>query len=58
MDTGIQATLRRHDDPQADLDVSRDTPDVEVSNDTGYGGLRWITAGPPGAPVSGRPVHR
>jgi hypothetical protein len=61
MDIGIQATLRRHDDPHADLDFYRDTLGFEVRHDAGSGGMRWVTvgpAGPHGAPVSGLPVHR
>jgi hypothetical protein len=60
MDIGIQATLRMHDDPRADLDFYRDTLGFEVRNDVGSRGMRWITAGPagpPGAPISGLPVH-
>jgi hypothetical protein len=61
MDTGIQAALRRPDDPHADLDFYRDTLGFEVRSDVGSRGLRWIAvgpAGPPGAPISGLPVHR
>jgi hypothetical protein len=40
MDIGIQATLRRHDDPHADLDFYRDTRGFEVRHDAGSRGMR------------------
>jgi hypothetical protein len=61
MDIGIQATLRRHDDPHADLDFYRDTLGFEVHNEVGSRGVRWVTvgpAGPPGASISALPAHR
>jgi hypothetical protein len=61
MDIGLHATLLMHDDPRAFPDFYRDTLGFEVRNDVGYGGMRWITAGPAGqpeAPISGLPVHR
>ena len=61
MDIGIQATLRRPDDPYADLDFYRDTLGFEVRHDAGSRGMRGVTvgpAGPHGAPVSGLPPHR
>jgi hypothetical protein len=61
MDIGIQATLRRHDDPHADLDFYRNTLGFEVRHDAGSGGMRSVTAGPagpPGASISGLPAHR
>ena len=61
MDIGIQATLRRPDDPRADQDFYRDTRGFEVRHEAGSRGMRWVAvgpAGPHGAPVSGLPVHR
>ena len=37
-------------DPDAALTFYRDTLGFEVRNDVEYGGLHWITVGPPGQP--------
>ena len=50
MDITIHAAFLPHDDPDASLAFYRDTLGFEVRNDVGYGGLRWITVGPPGQP--------
>ena len=50
MDITIHASFLPHDDPDASLAFYRDTLGFEVRNDVGYGGLRWITVGPPGQP--------
>ncbi len=50
MDITIHATFLPHDDPDAALAFYRDTLGFEVRNDVGYGGMRWITVGPPGQP--------
>src|SRR4051812_14067817 len=50
MDITIHATLLPHDDPDASLAFYRDTLGFEVRNDVGYGGMRWITGGPPQQP--------
>ena len=50
MDLTINATFLPQDDPDAALGFYRDTLGFEVRNDVGYGGLRWITVGPPGQP--------
>jgi catechol 2,3-dioxygenase-like lactoylglutathione lyase family enzyme len=50
MDITIHATFLPHDDPDASLAFYRDTLGFEVRNDVGYGGMRWITVGPPGQP--------
>jgi len=47
MDITIHASFLPHDDPDASLAFYRDTLDFEVRNDVGYGGMRWITVGPP-----------
>ena len=49
-DITIHATFLPHDDPDASLAFYRDVLGFEVRNDVGYGGLRWITVGPPGQP--------
>jgi len=58
-DITIHATFLPHDDPDASLAFYRDVLGFEVRNDVGYGGLRWITVGPPGQPsMSIAPHHR
>ena len=52
MDLTIHATFLPQDDPDAALAFYRDTLGFEVRNDVGYGGMRWITVGPPGQPTS------
>ncbi len=48
MDISIHASFLPHDDPEASLAFYRDTLGFEVSNDVGYGGMRWITVAPSG----------
>jgi catechol 2,3-dioxygenase-like lactoylglutathione lyase family enzyme len=50
MDITIHQTFLPHDDADAALAFYRDTLGFEVRNDVGYGGMRWITVGPPGQP--------
>jgi catechol 2,3-dioxygenase-like lactoylglutathione lyase family enzyme len=50
MDITISASFLPHDDPDAALAFYRDLLGFEVRNDVGYGGLRWITVGPPDQP--------
>jgi len=50
MELTIHATFLPQDDPDAALGFYRDLLGFEVRNDVGYGGLRWITVGPPGQP--------
>jgi uncharacterized glyoxalase superfamily protein PhnB len=50
MDITIHASFLPHDDPDAALAFYRDALGFEVRNDVGYGGVRWITVGPPGQP--------
>ncbi len=50
MDMSIQASFLPHDDPDVSLAFYRDTLGFEVRNDVGYGGMRWITVGPPNQP--------
>jgi len=50
MDISIFSSFLPHTDPEASLAFYRDTLGFEVRNDVGYGGMRWITVGPPGQP--------
>jgi uncharacterized glyoxalase superfamily protein PhnB len=50
MDITIHASFLPHDDPEASLAFYRDTLGFEVRNDVEYGGLHWITVGPPKQP--------
>ena len=52
MDITIYQTLLPHDDPDASLAFYRDALGFEVRNDVEYGGMHWITVGPPGQPGS------
>ena len=47
MDITIHQTYLPHDDPDASLAFYRDTPGFEVRGDVEYGGMHWITVGPP-----------
>jgi catechol 2,3-dioxygenase-like lactoylglutathione lyase family enzyme len=46
----IHASMLPHDDPEASLAFYRDTLGFEVRNDVEYGGMHWITVGPPDQP--------
>jgi predicted enzyme related to lactoylglutathione lyase len=46
----IQSSFLPQTDPDASVAFYRDVLGVEVRLDVGYGGLRWITVGPPGQP--------
>src|SRR4051794_41882789 len=50
MDITIHSTLLPHDDPDATLGFYRDTLGFEVRGDVEFGGMHWITVGPPGQP--------
>jgi len=50
MDITIHTSTLPHDDPEASLAFWRDTLGFEVRNDVEYGGMHWITVGPPGQP--------
>ena len=50
MDITIHASFLPHNDPDASLAFYRDTLGFEVRNDVEYGGMHWITVGPPGQP--------
>src|SRR3712207_2756233 len=57
MDITIHYTFLPHDDPDASLAFYRDTLGLEVRNDVGYGGMRWITVGPVGQPDTSIVLH-
>jgi uncharacterized glyoxalase superfamily protein PhnB len=50
MDITIHSSMLPQDDPDAALAFYRDVLGFEVRNDVGYGGMRWITVGPPEQP--------
>jgi catechol 2,3-dioxygenase-like lactoylglutathione lyase family enzyme len=50
MELTIHSTFLAQSDPDASLAFYRDTLGFEVRNDVGYGGMRWITVGPPEQP--------
>ena len=52
MDITIHASFLPHDDPETSLAFYRDVLGFEVRNDVGYGGMRWITVGPPDQPAT------
>ena len=57
MDITIHASFLPHDDPEASLTFYRDTLGFEVRNDVGYGGMRWLTVGPPDQPDTSIVLH-
>ena len=57
MDISIHSSFLPQDDPEAALAFYRDTLGFEVRNDVGYGGMRWITVGPPGQPGTSIVLH-
>jgi uncharacterized glyoxalase superfamily protein PhnB len=50
MDITIHSSLLPHDDPEAALAFYRDALGFEVRLDVEYGGMHWITVGPPDQP--------
>ena len=57
MDLTIHYTFLPHDDADAALAFYRDTLGFELRNDVGYGGLRWLTVGPPDQPGTSVVLH-
>ncbi len=53
----IHQTFLPQDDPQAALAFYRDTLGFEVRNDVEYGGMHWITVGPPDQPGTSIVLH-
>jgi len=50
MDITIHASMLPHEDAEASVAFYRDTLGFEVRLDVEYGGMHWITVGPPGQP--------
>jgi catechol 2,3-dioxygenase-like lactoylglutathione lyase family enzyme len=50
MDITIHSSMLPHDDPAASLAFYRDGLGFEVRNDVEYGGMHWLTIGPPDQP--------
>src|SRR5690349_24612168 len=46
----IHASMLPHEDAHATIAFYRDTLGFEVRNDVEYGGMHWITVGPPNQP--------
>ena len=57
MDITIYQTFLPHDNPDASLGFYRDTLGFEVRNDVEYGGMHWITVGPPAQPGTSIVLH-
>jgi uncharacterized glyoxalase superfamily protein PhnB len=57
MDITIHSSMLPQDDPDAALAFYRDTLGFEVRNDVEYGGMHWITVGPPGQPSTSIVLH-
>jgi catechol 2,3-dioxygenase-like lactoylglutathione lyase family enzyme len=57
MDITIHQTFLPHNDPDASLAFYRDTLGFEVRNDVEYGGMHWITVGPPYQPETSIVLH-
>jgi len=48
MDITIHSSMLPHEDPEASRAFYRDALGFEIRNEVQYGGLCWITVGPPG----------
>ena len=57
MDITIHQAMLPHDDPDASLAFYRDILGFEVRNDVEYGGMHWITVGPPNQPDTSLVLH-
>jgi catechol 2,3-dioxygenase-like lactoylglutathione lyase family enzyme len=57
MDLTIHQTYLPHLDPADSLSFYRDTLGFEVRKEVEYGGLHWITVGPPGQPDTSIVLH-
>jgi uncharacterized glyoxalase superfamily protein PhnB len=57
MDITIHSSFLPQDDPDAALAFYRDTLGFEVRNDVEYGGMHWITVGPPDQPDTSIVLH-
>ena len=52
MEITIHSTMLPHEDRDATLAFYRDTLGFEVRNEVEYGGMYWITVGPPDQPAT------
>ena len=50
MDITIHQAMLPHEDSEASLTFYRDTLGFELRNDVEYGGMHWLTLGPPDQP--------
>ncbi|MGH2641497.1 MAG: VOC family protein [Actinomycetota bacterium] len=57
MDIAIHSSFLPQDDPDAAMAFYRDTLGFEVRNDVEYGGMHWITVGPPDQPDTSIVLH-
>jgi catechol 2,3-dioxygenase-like lactoylglutathione lyase family enzyme len=57
MDITIHSSFLPQDDPEAAVAFYRDTLGFEVRNDVEYGGMHWITVGPPDQPDTSIVLH-
>ena len=57
MDISIHSSYLPLDDPDAAVAFYRHTLGFEVRNDVEYGGMHWITVGPPGQPDTAIVLH-
>jgi catechol 2,3-dioxygenase-like lactoylglutathione lyase family enzyme len=57
MDITIFQAYLPHEDPNASLAFYRDTLGFEVRNEVEYGGMHWITVGPPEQPGTSIVLH-
>ncbi|QUH02865.1 VOC family protein [Saccharopolyspora erythraea] len=57
MDITIHASFLPHDDADAALAFYRDILGFEVRKHVEYGGMHWITVGPPGQPGTSVVLH-
>jgi uncharacterized glyoxalase superfamily protein PhnB len=57
MDISIHSSFLPQDDPDAAMAFYRDTLGFEVRNDVEYGGMHWITVGPPDQPDTSIVLH-
>jgi uncharacterized glyoxalase superfamily protein PhnB len=57
LDLTIHSTFLPHEDPEVSLAFYRDVLGFETRLDVGYGGMRWITVGPPGQPQTSIVLH-
>jgi uncharacterized glyoxalase superfamily protein PhnB len=57
MDITIHSSFLPQDDPDAAMAFYRDVLGFEVRGDVEYGGMHWITVGPPGQPSTAIVLH-